>query len=75
MNCNMDYDSLAGAGSMLGAGSVIIMDETTCMVQMLERIAYFYWRGVLRPVYPVSGGNRLAVPHAQAHPQRPRTNE
>ena len=43
MDCNMDYDSLAGAGSMLGAGSVIIMDETTCMVQMLERIAYFYW--------------------------------
>ena len=43
MNCNMDYDSLRQAGSMLGAGSVIIMNETTCMVQMLERIAYFYW--------------------------------
>ena len=43
MECNMDYDSLSQAGSMLGAGSVIIMDETTCMVQMLERIAYFYW--------------------------------
>ena len=43
MQCNMDYDSLAGAGSMLGAGSVVIMDESTCMVQMLERIAYFYW--------------------------------
>ena len=28
---------------MLGAGSVIIMNETTCMVQMLERISYFYW--------------------------------
>ncbi len=40
---NMDYDSLQAAGSMLGAGSVIIMDQTTCMVQVLERIAYFYW--------------------------------
>ena len=43
MNCDMDYDSLRQAGSMLGAGSVIIMNETTCMVRMLERIAYFYW--------------------------------
>ncbi len=43
MNCNMDYDSLQEAGSLLGAGSVIVMDETTCMVRMLERIAYFYW--------------------------------
>lgn len=43
MECNMDYDSLQKAGSLLGAGSVIVMDESTCMVQMLERIAYFYW--------------------------------
>ena len=43
IDCNMDYDSLQNAGSMLGAGSVIVMDESTCMVEMLERIAYFYW--------------------------------
>ena len=43
MDCNMDYDSLQKAGSLLGAGSVIVMDESTCMVQILERIAYFYW--------------------------------
>ncbi len=43
MDCNMDYDSLHKAGSLLGAGSVIIMDESTCMVRMLERISYFYW--------------------------------
>ena len=42
MGCNMDYDSLGKAGSMLGAGSVIVMDEDTCMVRVLERIAYFY---------------------------------
>ncbi len=40
---NMDYDSLQEAGSMLGAGSVIVMDETTCMVRVLERISYFYY--------------------------------
>ena len=42
MNCNMDYDSLARAGSALGAGSVIVMDEDTCMVRILERLAWFY---------------------------------
>ncbi len=42
MQMNMDYDSISKAGSILGAGSVIVMDETTCMVTALERLAYFY---------------------------------
>lgn len=42
MGLNMDYDSLSKAGSMLGAGSVIVMDETVCMVKVLRRIAHFY---------------------------------
>ncbi|MBS0288045.1 MAG: NADH-quinone oxidoreductase subunit NuoF [Proteobacteria bacterium] len=43
MKLNMDYDSLAKAGSMLGSGAVIVMDETTCMVKMLARISDFYF--------------------------------
>ncbi len=43
MACTMDYDSISKAGSMLGSGAVIIMDETTCMVQVLRRIARFYY--------------------------------
>ena len=43
MELDMDYDSLAAAGSMLGAGSVIIMDETTDMIEVLDRISYFYY--------------------------------
>ena len=43
MDLKMDYDSLAKAGSMLGAGSVIVMDETTCMVRALARISHFYY--------------------------------
>ncbi|HEB60014.1 MAG TPA: NADH oxidoreductase (quinone) subunit F [Gammaproteobacteria bacterium] len=43
MDVNMDYDSLSKAGSMLGAGSVIVMDETTCMVGALARISHFYY--------------------------------
>ncbi len=41
-NLSMDYDSIAKAGSMLGSGAVIIMDESTCMVNALYRISHFY---------------------------------
>ena len=43
MACDMDYDSIAKAGSMLGSGAVIVMDETRCMVKCLERLSYFYY--------------------------------
>ena len=43
MNMTMDYDSIASAGSMLGAGSVIVMDDATCMVKTLTRLAHFYY--------------------------------
>jgi NADH-quinone oxidoreductase subunit F len=43
LELSMDYDSIAKAGSMLGAGSVIVMDETTCMVKTLARLSYFYF--------------------------------
>jgi len=39
---NMDYDSLKAAGSAIGSAAVIVMDETTCMVRVLERISRFY---------------------------------
>ena len=42
MATNMDYDSIAKAGSMLGSGAVIVMDETRCMVKCLLRLSYFY---------------------------------
>jgi len=43
MQTDMDYDSVTGAGSMLGSGAVIVMDENTCMVRVLERISRFYY--------------------------------
>ncbi len=42
MECAMDFDSLSKAGSGLGSGAVIVMDETTCMVKACTRIARFY---------------------------------
>ena len=43
MEQTMDYDSLQKAGSGLGSGAVIVMDETTCMVAACTRIARFYY--------------------------------
>ncbi|MDO9421276.1 MAG: NADH-quinone oxidoreductase subunit NuoF [Herminiimonas sp.] len=43
MATDMDYDSVAKAGSMLGSGAVIVMDETRCMVKALLRLSYFYF--------------------------------
>jgi NADH-quinone oxidoreductase subunit F len=43
MATDMDYDSIAKAGSMLGSGAVIVMDETRCMVRCLLRLSYFYF--------------------------------
>ena len=43
METNMDYESIQKAGSLLGSGAVIIMDDTTCMVRVLERISRFYY--------------------------------
>jgi NADH-quinone oxidoreductase subunit F len=42
LDCTMDYDSIAKAGSMLGSGAVIVMDDTRCMVKSLLRLSYFY---------------------------------
>lgn len=39
---NMDYESLKSAGSMLGSGGFIVMDETTDMVQAALNLAHFY---------------------------------
>ena len=43
MATDMDYDSIAKAGSMLGSGAVIVMDESRCMVRSLLRLSYFYY--------------------------------
>lgn len=43
MDLTMDYDAIAKAGSMLGSGAVIVMDETRCMVKSLLRLSYFYF--------------------------------
>lgn len=42
MGLTMDYDAIAKAGSMLGSGAVIVLDDSRCMVKSLLRLSYFY---------------------------------
>jgi len=39
----LDFEGVAGAGSMLGSGGVIVIDDRTCMVRALQRLMHFYW--------------------------------
>ncbi|CAN5122373.1 NADH-quinone oxidoreductase subunit NuoF [soil metagenome] len=43
MDTTMDYDAIAKAGSMLGSGAVIVMDDSRCAVRSLLRLSYFYF--------------------------------
>jgi NADH-quinone oxidoreductase subunit F len=43
MNTNMDYESIHAAGSLLGSGAVVVMDDSTDMVKVLQRISRFYF--------------------------------
>jgi NADH-quinone oxidoreductase subunit F len=42
LKTDMDYDSIAKTGSMLGSGAVIVIAEGTCMVKVLYNLSHFY---------------------------------
>ena len=75
MDCTMDYDSIAKAGSMLGSGAVIVMDETVCMVKALERLSYFYYEESCGQCTPCREGSgwlyRVVhrIEHGQGRPE------
>lgn len=75
MDVDMDYDSIAKAGSMLGAGSVIVMDETTCMVKTLARLSHFYFEESCGQCTPCREGtgwlSRMVhrIEHGQGRPE------
>jgi NADH-quinone oxidoreductase subunit F len=52
----MDYDAIAKAGSMLGSGAVIVMDDSRSMVHSLLRLSYFYMHESCGQCTPCRGG-------------------
>src|SRR5690625_4523598 len=69
MDLTMDYDAIQKAGSGMGSGAVIVMDETTDIVAAARRIALLL-RRILRPVHAVSRRHRLDAPHDSPHHDR-----
>jgi NADH-quinone oxidoreductase subunit F len=43
MELTMDYDAIGKAGSMLGSGAVMVIDESVCIVELAARTAHFYY--------------------------------
>jgi NADH-quinone oxidoreductase subunit F len=73
MGCTMDYDSISKAGSMLGSGAVIVLDDTRCMVESLLRLSYFYTHESCGQCTPCREGTGwlhrmlLRIEHGQGH--------
>ena len=58
VDVNMDFDSIARIGSMLGSGAVIVMDEYTCMVEALLILIRFYAHESCGQCTPCREGSR-----------------
>jgi NADH-quinone oxidoreductase subunit F len=43
MECNLDYESLAAAGTMLGSGGMIVIPQRCDMVELIQVLMHFYW--------------------------------
>ena len=67
MELTMDYDAIAKAGSMLGSGAVIVMDDSRCMVECAAAPVVLLHARELRPVHAVPRRHGLAVAHGRAH--------
>jgi len=58
LDVRMDFESLFEAGSLLGSGAVIVMDETTCMVKVAYRLSKFYEHESCGKCVPCREGTR-----------------
>jgi len=56
-----DADSMTAAGSMMGSGAVIVIDERACMVQLGLRVAQFYMHESCGKCTPCREGTRWMV--------------
>jgi NADH-quinone oxidoreductase subunit F len=67
MECTMDYDSIAKAGSMLGSGAVIVMDDSRSMVEPAQAPVVFLFARILWPMHALPGRHGLDVARDRPH--------
>ena len=63
----LDFDAMAKAGSMLGSGAVIVIDDRCCMVQLGLRVAQFYQHESCGKCTPCREGVRWMVDILERH--------
>ncbi len=66
-NVKLDYESIAAAGSMVGSGAIMVLDEDTSVVKALEVVLRFYAHESCGQCPPCREGNLLAVRNRQSH--------
>jgi len=57
----LDFESMAQAGTMLGSGGVVVIDDRACMVQLGLRVAQFYMHESCGKCTPCREGTRWMV--------------
>ena len=66
----LDYESVAAAGSLLGTGAVMVLDDTDCVVDAAQRMTALLRARVVRQVHAVPRGD--VVGGARPRPDRRR---
>jgi NADH-quinone oxidoreductase subunit F len=61
IDTGLDFDAMAQAGTMLGSGAVIVIDDRACMVQLGLRVAQFYMHESCGKCTPCREGTRWMV--------------
>jgi NADH-quinone oxidoreductase subunit F len=61
VDAQLDFDAMAEAGTMLGSGAVIVIDDRCCMVQLGLRVAQFYMHESCGKCTPCREGTRWMV--------------
>ena len=71
----LEAGAVGKAGSMLGSGAIVVMDETTDAVKACLRVVRFFARESCGKCTPCREGTTLAREDPPAHPRRPRPPE
>ena len=61
VDTTLDFDAIGAAGSMLGSGAIIAIDDRACMVQLALRVAQFYQHESCGKCTPCREGTRWMV--------------
>lgn len=75
LDVEIDYESLKTVGAMMGSGGLVVMDETTCMVDLAKFFMGFIQRESCGKCIPCREGTRRILETLKSITERPKSNE